>query len=263
MSPFRRGKASREAADRAIKHGDEGERHVPGGAGDTGQLPPHSRGPRFPGLDVMAQSRHWDDATRAVVIDRLHDLPPVRFFTPDEEAVATCLLDQLVDQRPAPGDDRIALVRMVDGRLAEDQTDGWHYDTMPPDGEAWRRSLAALDEDAGAVFGAPFARLDWDDQHSLLTSIEQGKEPHWHGLPRSQVWSLWTRYAATAFYSHPWAWNEIGFNGPAYPRGYKNLGIDKLESYEVRDAQPANDPIHRQGRNGAPTNAGQDGSGRQ
>ena len=28
------------------------------------------------------------------------------------------------------------------------------------------------------------------------------------------VWSLWTRYACTAFYSHPWAWNEIGFGGP-------------------------------------------------
>jgi hypothetical protein len=27
-----------------------------------------------------------------------------------------------------------------------------------------------------------------------------------------------------AFYSHPWAWNEIGFGGPAYPRGFMRLG---------------------------------------
>ena len=47
------------------------------------------------------------------------------------------------------------------------------------------------------------------------------------------VWSLWTRYACTAFYSHPWAWNEIGFAGPAYPRGYKNTGIDARERFEV------------------------------
>jgi hypothetical protein len=57
------------------------------------------------------------------------------------------------------------------------------------------------------------------------------------------VWSLWTRYACTAFYSHPAAWNEIGFAGPAYPRGYKNTGVDRREPFEVRDAQPGDDPV--------------------
>jgi hypothetical protein len=59
------------------------------------------------------------------------------------------------------------------------------------------------------------------------------------------VWSLWTRYACTAFYSHPSAWEEIGFPGPAYPRGYKNAGVDSLEPYEVRDARPGIDPVRK------------------
>jgi len=46
---------------------------------------------------------------------------------------------------------------------------------------------------------------------------------------------LWTRYACTAFYSSPSAWNEIGFPGPACPRGYKNPGVDAREPFEVRD----------------------------
>lgn len=248
----------REEARQAMLRGDEGARHVWGHSGDpnrpggTGQLPANSQGPRFPGFDVMAQRSHWDDATRAVVTNRLHDLPPIRFFTTAEEAAATCLLNQLMDQHVRGGEDQIELVRMVDGRLAEDQTDGWHYDDMPTDADAWRQTLAALDEDAVAVHGHPFADLDWDDQHSLLSSIENDKDKHWHGLPRARVWSLWTRYAATAFYAHPWAWNEIGFSGPAYPRGYKNPGVNKLETFEVRDAQPADDPLHRQGPNGAP-----------
>ena len=33
-----------------------------------------------------------------------------------------------------------------------------------------------------------------------------------------------SRAILSAFYSHPWAWNEIGFGGPAYPRGYARLG---------------------------------------
>ena len=61
-------------------------------------------------------------------------------------------------------------------------------------------------------------------------------------MPASRVFSLWLRYACSAFYSHPWAFNEIGYGGPAYPRGYKNLGLDRRENWEVaeRDAQ---DPV--------------------
>lgn len=53
------------------------------------------------------------------------------------------------------------------------------------------------------------------------------------------MWSLWTRYACTAFYAHPYAWNEIGFPGPAYPHGYKNPGLNRREPFEVRDARPS------------------------
>ena len=40
------------------------------------------------------------------------------------------------------------------------------------------------------------------------------------------------RAVLSAFYSHPWAWNEIGFGGPAYPRGYARLGAGQRESWE-------------------------------
>jgi hypothetical protein len=55
------------------------------------------------------------------------------------------------------------------------------------------------------------------------------------------------RYACTAFYSHPWAWNEIGFGGPAYPTGYKSLGVDGREPWEVaeRDAFDPEPWAHR------------------
>ncbi|RKR74857.1 gluconate 2-dehydrogenase subunit 3 family protein [Frondihabitans australicus] len=211
--------------------------------GTTLPLPPEEGGHRFPGFDVLRQTSHWDDATRAAVTDRLHDLPPIRFFTPAEEAAATVVLDQLMNQRPAPGEPRIELTRMVDSRLAEDETDGWHYDDMPDDGTAWQRSLAALDDDAQAVHGAAVAQLDWETQTVLLASIKDSTDEHWHDLPRKRVWDLWSRYAATAFYSHPYAWNEIGFSGPAYPRGYKNPGVDRLEPFEVHDVRQDDDPV--------------------
>jgi hypothetical protein len=203
-------------------------------------LDPADGGGRFPGFDVLDSSARWDEATRTVVEGRLGMLPAIRFFTVAEEAAATALFDQLLYQRTEP---KVPVTRMVDSRLAERETDGWHYDTMPPDDVAWRRSLAALDEDATSRHGAPFSECAWDDQTALLAAIHDSHANEWHGLPPAQVWSLWTRYACTAFYSHPWAWNEIGFAGPAYPRGYKNIGVDKREPFEVADAHPAEDPV--------------------
>ncbi|GAA3761019.1 gluconate 2-dehydrogenase subunit 3 family protein [Microbacterium kribbense] len=203
-------------------------------------LEPHDGGGRFPGFDVAARARHWDDATRAVVQGRLGRQPAMRFFTQTEEAAACALFDQLLHQRSEP---RIPVVQMVDVRLAEDQTDGWHYRTMPPDGQAWRDSLAGLDTDARAAHDLTFVQCRWAQQHDMLQRIQDLATDRWHGMVAAQVWSLWTRYACTAFYSHPWAWNEIGFDGPAYPRGYKNLGVGKRESFEVADAHPHHDPV--------------------
>jgi hypothetical protein len=62
-------------------------------------------------------------------------------------------------------------------------------------------------------------------------------------MPAERLFSLWMRYACSAFYSHPWAWNEIGFGGPAYPRGYKNLGLDRREPWEVAE-RDEEDPVH-------------------
>lgn len=210
------------------------------------QLPldPADGGGRFPGFDVIAQSGHWDRATQSVVGARLGLLPHVRFFTPDEEVVARALFDQILDQREEP---RVPVFNMVDVRLAEQQTDGWHYDSLPPDGEAWRQSLQALNDDAQSAHGAGFGFCTWEQQAAILESVHRLNDADWHGFPAWRVWSLWTRYACTAFYSHPWAWNEIGFAGPAYPRGYKNLGVDRLEPFEVPDARPGDDPTRGNG----------------
>lgn len=194
---------------------------------------------RFPGFDAAAEARYWDTTTASAVLSRLGVPPPIRFFTPREEAIATALCDQLLDQ---DGPSRIPLVNMIDSRLAEMQTDGWHYADMPEDGEAWQRSLAGLDADARDQHGCGFPEISHDDQAKLIQVVQDQQGERWHGLSATHVWSLWTRYACTAFYSHPAAWNEMGFPGPAYPRGYKNAGLNAREPFEVADAAPGDDP---------------------
>lgn len=193
---------------------------------------------RFPGFDVLSQAAHWDQVTARVVLARLEPPAALRFFTETEAATAGALLDQLLDQRHEP---RVPVLSMVDERLAAGQTDGWRYDDMPEDPEAFRMTLAALDADAEVAGGQPFGSLPWEAQATVVEAVRT-EAGQWHGLPASRVWSLWTRYACTAFYSHPWAWSEIGFGGPAYPRGYGNLGMDRREHWEVPAVPAAGAP---------------------
>ena len=159
--------------------------------------------------------------------------PPLRFFTPREEGTARALTDRLLAQDNEP---RVPVLELIDARLAEGQGDGYRYEDMPGDAEAWRRSIAGLDADAQAPSPRGDRRADGPDRGRPRTRGD------WHGMPAGRVFNLWMRYACTAFYSHPWAWNEIGFGGPAYPRGYANLGIDRRETWELPE-RDASDPI--------------------
>ncbi len=203
-------------------------------------ITPQNKG-RFPGFDVLDQVDVWDDVTAGVVLDRLAPPNDLAFFTARERAVAEPLLDLLLAQDAEP---RVPVLALIDTRLAIGETDGWHYDDLPEDGQAWRDTLAFLDRDSEARHQKPFCHLDSGRQAALIQAVQDLStgSNRWHGFPASKVWSLWTRYACTAFYSHPWAWNEIGFGGPAYPRGYLNAGTNARERWEVADHHDV-DPI--------------------
>ena len=226
--------------------GRKGRASRPVGAGAVPRISA-ATGDRFPGLDVLDQAGHWDPVTAGVVLARVGRPPDIRFFTPDEEATATALCDRLLGQ-DEDGGPKVEVVPQIDARLAEQETDGWRYADMPEDGQAWRDSLRFLDEDSQAACSRELAGASLEDKRALIQAVQDLGAKEWHGLNAAHVWSLWTRYACTAFYAHPSAWNEIGFPGPAYPRGYKNPGVDGRESFEVADAHPSRDPVRGKGR---------------
>jgi hypothetical protein len=207
--------------------------------------PNHARTPqgrgRFPGFDVLDQVDVWDDVTAGVVLARLALPGSLSYFTPHEAGIAGPLLDLLLDQ---DGEPRVPVLELIDQRLAVGETDGWHYDEMPEDADAWRQTLGFLDDDARQRTQRGFAELGSAEQAALIQAVQDQASDGklWHEWPADHVWSLWTRYACTAFYSHPWSWNEIGYGGPAYPRGYLNPGINAREKWEVADSDDR-DPV--------------------
>ena len=224
--------------------------HLPKHGGDTtpgppARLPhqrkgttPQMRG-RYPDYDVLSAASHWDAKTRRVVLDRVANVPPIRFFTAQEARTLRAFCDVVTGQDTEP---RIPVLEMVDAKLHAGRLDGFRHHDMPPDPETWQQVAANLDDNArehGSDDG--FTAASSETQHEIVQRFSEGKLD-WE-LPVTKAWGVVMRGVLGAFYSHPWAWNEIGFGGPAYPRGYARLGAGQREHWEA-PPEFAVDPVH-------------------
>jgi hypothetical protein len=216
----------------------------------SGRLPKQRRGTtpqmhgRYPDYDVLANAKHWDDLTRAVVLDRVENVPGFRFFDETERATLEAFCNVVLAQDSEP---RIPVLAYIDEKLHEGKRDGWQYYDLPDDDELWRRVARGLDEEARARSFDSYAQAPLEAQAGIVERFARA-ELHsgvWETINVSRAWSVVLRYSAQAFYSHPWAWNEIGFGGPAYPRGYGAFGSPHLGEAEHWEADEVvhDDPV--------------------
>ena len=204
---------------------------------------------RYPNYDVLAQAAHWDELTRGVVLDRVEHVPPIRFFDDAEARTLDAFCNVVTAQDEEP---RIAVLNYIDEKLAAVGRDGWRYYDLPDDDELWRLVARGLDDEARRHSYDSFADATEDAQAGIVHRFANG-DLHggvWEEVNLSRTFSVVMRYVAQAFYAHPWAWNEIGFGGPAYPRGYGAFGAPHLgerESWETEEAVH-DDPVREQAR---------------
>lgn len=190
---------------------------------------------RYPEYDCLEQADHWDPQTRKVVLDRVEHPPSFAFFDEGQVATLTAFCDVVLAQDSEP---RIPVLAYVDRKLAAGTLDGFQYAGMPDDRETWRLVARGLDEAAREHSGGSYATLDAAARQRLSDEFANGKLRGriWEDVDQARAWSVVLRSVLAAFYSHPWAWNEIGFGGPAYPRGYARLGGGLRESWEGEEA---------------------------
>ncbi len=206
---------------------------------DPNWLPVQRRGTtpqmigRYPDYDVFDAADTWDHATARVVRERLAVSTELNFFTVEESATVRAFCDICVAQDHDP---RIPVVELIDDKLSAGRLDGYQYADMPDDRDTWNLVLAGLDEVAESQHGqASFAALDKSDQEEIVGQLADAQLSggSWERLNVKRAWSVCMRMILAAFYSHPWAWNEIGFGGPAYPRGFMRLGpVSTREPFE-------------------------------
>ena len=186
---------------------------------------------RYPDFNVLDEADHWDEVTRRVVLERVEHVPAVRFFTRPETVTLGVFCDVVMAQDREP---KIPVLQMVDAKMFSGAREGYRYAELPDDGETWRRVAAGLDAAARQHGATGFAEATHEVRHEVVRAFADGSlhGEVWDQLQPRRAWSVVMRDVLSAFYSHPWAWNEIGFGGPAYPRGYARLGAGQRESWE-------------------------------
>jgi Gluconate 2-dehydrogenase subunit 3 len=191
---------------------------------------------RYPGADAIAQRGHWDEATRRVVMDRVHNIPAFRFFDQHERDLLEALCARVIPQGHRPADRRVPIAPWIDQRCANGAIDGFRFDDMPPNEEAWRIGLLGVDQTAHHLFSRGFTELDEHEQDDVLQSV-RGGHPGGEAWNRLNVRRFWVNVALRqivgTYYAHPYAWDEIGFGGPAFPRGYAALNHGARERWET------------------------------
>lgn len=193
---------------------------------------------RYPDADILAQRAHWDDATRDVVLDRVHNVPEFRYFDAAQRRTLEALCDRIVPQDHRPPDRRVPIAPWIDARCDRGVIDGFRFEDMPPHEVAWTWGLEGLDQTATSMFGSDFVALDGEHQDEVLRAIGGGDPAGevWTRMPAKRWWvHIASRQITGAYYAHPYAWDEIGFGGPAYPRGYASLNFGAPEPWEPRE----------------------------
>jgi hypothetical protein len=198
---------------------------------------------RYPGYDVLDKwsSPDWDAQTRSVVRRRLAEIPPIRFLDGAEAALLEAVADRLVPQSDRPVSEKVPIVPWIDEKLHHDWRDGYRYEDLPPQREAWRLGLAGIDESARLLHGGRhFVELQAGEQDDVLRRVQHGQAPGvtWERLPARRFFrDVLCITVAKTYYAHPRAWSEIGYSGPSSPRGHVRNWMGGVDPWDAPEEQ--------------------------
>jgi hypothetical protein len=193
----------------------------------------------YEGYDVLAKwdTPSWDEITRQVVGKRLHQVPERRFLEPSEWETLEAICARLI-----PQPDRalsVPIVPFIDEKLHNDEGDGYRYANMPDLRTAWRLGIAGIEKEAHQRHHTRFSELKPEQQDEILcaTQNEKVEGKIWDKLPPKKFFTnTLLKTVAGIYYSHPAAWSEIGWGGPASPRGYVRRGLNEHDAWEAAEA---------------------------
>lgn len=192
----------------------------------------------YPSFNVINEKDAWDDHTQLIVDSRFSASLNYSFLSQQEGAMLSDICSLLMN------DDSSEVIQFVVGHI--DQTlhsspgESQRKAGVPAGKELVHHGLQSLEKSALHDHGTFFLSLDKQEQKQLLHRISEATaEPaaDWSHVPQQPFFQKLLSLTIEAYSSHPKVWSEIGYAGPAYPRGYVRTQLGQLDPWEAKAKQ--------------------------
>lgn len=178
----------------------------------------------------MDEKKHWDEYTRRIVEKRVS--PNVKFTDEMDQLlydVCSILLDE---SRPA-------ILQFVVSHFKEKFSsnigEAQRKKSFPKEKLLIYEGLQAIETYCIQAHNQVFHALDEDQKKEIIKKFTEGAIPlKIQGITSQDCFKTLLPEAVSAFYSHPEIWSEIGYAGPAYPRGYVRTELGLSDAWEAK-----------------------------
>lgn len=184
-------------------------------------------------VQTLLNSEFLTEPTRIALQKRFEKVGGNRFFDNDSFELLSVVCDLLMDQ---DSENRLVeIAQFIDERLYNNDSDGWRYDIMPPDGIMFKLGLQAIDETASQLFGQKFRAIQKEQQIQFLDAIQQGNVENeiWKKLNPKLFFEELLAETAEIFFSHPAVQASINYVGMADAKGWTKIKLNQTENLET------------------------------
>lgn len=192
----------------------------------------------YPDYNVMDSIKEWDEHTREIVLKRLGPFPEKRFLEEQEVRKFRLIIRHLTyDDRDEIFD---WILYYIDQRLHSEIGEFQRKLKTPPEKVLIREGLKALDKLSVTLYNKAFNDADIKEQFEMLASIQLEKAvpiTEWGTIPQRDLFNKLLDMIISSYYSHPTIWSEMGYGGPAYPRGYYRIELGWTDPWEAKQPE--------------------------
>lgn len=189
----------------------------------------------YPNYNLLKEQNEWDEHTKEIVLKRLGPFNKPKFLSPREVLLLKAIIIQFIN------DDREEIldyiVDHIDQQLVAGIGEGERAPNSPPFNKLIPKGLKALDNLSEKLHQTGFAELNFSKQKSILVSLSVDSPsplPDWLEVPPKAFFNKLIENIISPYYSHPLVWSEVGFGGPAYPRGYYRIEHGLTDPWEAK-----------------------------
>lgn len=193
----------------------------------------HPKKTYYPTYDVFSEKNEWDENTKEVIQNRVHATEG-NVLTPEMKRTLQAFSKSLFPSHV--GEQTLSVSLILDHRLTEKKLKSYPKNSHLSKEEIILHGLVYAEEECIVYDQNPFYQMNDKERMKKILSWKHqlGEEAIWKQMSCDLFYSTLTSEILKIIYSDPSIWSNIGYGGPAYPRGYYAFGPRQFDSWEAK-----------------------------